>query len=389
MAPSATSASISARISPGRRSFSLPRSDGHDAERAGVVAADRDGDPAAVGGLAPGGEGRGEDLERFEDLELGLAVVAGALEERRQRAHVVGAEDDVDPGRLLEDDRLVFLGEAAADGDLHALVLALRAREVSEGAVELVVGVLAHGAGVDDDDVGVAVGRPDVPGGLEGAAQPLRVVHVHLAAEGAHLVGARGGVQARFRAGVEQRHGADSLRRTTSRRNSSGDPLAEPDRARRSGRQRLVDRRADRAARVAASGQVGSSGVGPRRRGRANRADCARLRASSLARASSSPVSTSSSAYSIAVGASRRRVSSAAIAVRPSPLRSWRVRDQGLREGEVVDEPDPRRGARSRPRSSSSSMLAVAQRALELALRQPATGERLQARRCCGTGAAS
>ncbi len=79
-----------------------------DAEGAGVVAADRDGDPAAVGGLAPGRQGRGEDLERLEDLELRLAVVAGALEQGRQRAHVVGAEDDVDPGRLLEDDVLSF-----------------------------------------------------------------------------------------------------------------------------------------------------------------------------------------------------------------------------------------------------------------------------------------
>ena len=205
----------------------------HDAEGAGVVAADRDRHPAAVGRLAPGGKRRGEDLERFEDLELRLAVVAGALEEGRERSHVVGAEDHVDPGGPLEDDRLVLLGEAAADGDLHALVLALGAREVAEGAVELVVGVLAHGAGVDDDDIGVALGRADVAGGLERAAQPLGVVHVHLAAEGAHLVGARGGVQAGVRAGVEQRHGADSLRLSGAgaacSANGARAPLAEAD----------------------------------------------------------------------------------------------------------------------------------------------------------------
>ncbi len=81
---------------------------GHDAEGAGVVAADGDGDPAAVGRVALRRQGRGEDLEGFEDLELRLAVVPGALEQARQRADVVRAEDDVDPGRLLEDDGLSF-----------------------------------------------------------------------------------------------------------------------------------------------------------------------------------------------------------------------------------------------------------------------------------------
>ena len=106
---------------------------------------------------------------------------------------------------------LSFWARQPADGDLHALVLAFGAGEVPEGAVELVVRVLADRAGVDDDDIRVTVGRADVAGSFEGPAQSLGVVHVHLAAEGAHLVGARGGVQAGFRAGVEQRHGADSL----------------------------------------------------------------------------------------------------------------------------------------------------------------------------------
>ena len=94
-------------------------------------------------------------------------------------------------GRLLEDDVLVLLGEAAADGDLHALVPPLDGREVAEVAVELVVGVLAHGAGVDDDDVGFFAVGGNVACRFERPAQPLGVVHVHLAAEGAHLVGAR------------------------------------------------------------------------------------------------------------------------------------------------------------------------------------------------------
>ena len=82
----------------------------------------RDGDPARVDGVALGGQRGGEDIEGFQDLELRLVVVAGPLQQRRQGSDVVGAEDDVDPGRLLEDGLAVLLREAAADGDLHARV---------------------------------------------------------------------------------------------------------------------------------------------------------------------------------------------------------------------------------------------------------------------------
>ena len=93
----------------------------HDAERARVVAADRDRHPAAVGGVALGRQGRREHLEGVEDLELRLVVVSRTLEQARQRPHVVRAEHDIDPWRLLEDDVLVLLRQAAADRDLHAL----------------------------------------------------------------------------------------------------------------------------------------------------------------------------------------------------------------------------------------------------------------------------
>ena len=63
-------------------------------------------------------------------------------------------------------------------------------RQVAQVAVELVVGVLADRAGVEDDDVRrLVAGRPHVARGLEQAREPLGVVDVHLAAERAHLVG--------------------------------------------------------------------------------------------------------------------------------------------------------------------------------------------------------
>ena len=152
LTPSATSASISARISPGRRSFSLPRSDGTMQKVQVLLQPDRDRHPGGVRRLAPRGQRRREDLERLEDLDLGLLLHARPLEQHRQRPDVVGAEDDVDPRRLLRDGVAVLLRQAAADGDLHAGPLRLDRREVAEVAVEPVVGVLADGAGVEDDD---------------------------------------------------------------------------------------------------------------------------------------------------------------------------------------------------------------------------------------------
>ena len=181
----------------------------HDAEGAGVVAADRDRHPAAVDRVALGGQRAREDLERFEDLELGLAVVSRALQQARKRPHVVGAEDDVDPRCLVEDRVLVHLGEAAADGDLHALVLVLAGLQVAERAVELPGRVVADRARVDDDDIGfLAEFGPHIAGAFERSRQALGVVDVHLTAERAHLVGAGTAVR-----GVRGGRGRDERRR--------------------------------------------------------------------------------------------------------------------------------------------------------------------------------
>jgi hypothetical protein len=66
---------------------------------------------------------------------------------------------------------------------------------MAEVSVEAVVGVLAHGAGVEHDDIrGGAVLHPGVSGRVEQAGDPLRVVHVHLAPVGADVVRAAGHV---------------------------------------------------------------------------------------------------------------------------------------------------------------------------------------------------
>jgi hypothetical protein len=113
------------------------------------------------------------------------------VEQAGQRAHVVRAEDHIDPGGLVENGLLVHLRQAAPDGDLHACMLVLAGLQMPQRAVQLACGVVADRAGVDDDDVGVlAVTCGDIARALQRPGQPLGVVHVHLAAEGADLVGA-------------------------------------------------------------------------------------------------------------------------------------------------------------------------------------------------------
>jgi hypothetical protein len=173
----------------------LPAPQGrHDAERAGVVAAHRDRDERAVCRVTSGGQRRGEYVQALEDLDLSLLVVTSAIQQSRKRAHVVGAEHDVHPGCPVDDGGTVLLSQAAADRNLHGGVLDLGRAKLTEVAVQLVVGVLPDGAGVEHDDVrGLRrIGDPgdvDIAGGLQQAGKPLGVMNVHLTPVGAHLIG--------------------------------------------------------------------------------------------------------------------------------------------------------------------------------------------------------
>ena len=130
----------------------------------------RDRHPGGVRRLPAGRERGGEDLQRLQDLHLRLALAAGTLQQHRQRADVVGAEDDIDPGRTAGDLAAVLLREAPADGDLHARVRALHRAQVAEVAVQPVVRVLPHRAGVEHHDVGrLPVRHADIPRVLQQA----------------------------------------------------------------------------------------------------------------------------------------------------------------------------------------------------------------------------
>ena len=92
----------------------------HNAEGAGVIAAHGHRHPAGVSGFPFGWQHRWELLQGVDDLHLGLVVMGGTLEQRRQRSNVMGAEHYINPRGLLHHGILVFLRQAPTDGDLHA-----------------------------------------------------------------------------------------------------------------------------------------------------------------------------------------------------------------------------------------------------------------------------
>ena len=129
---------------------------------------------------------------------------AEPLAEMRDRTR---PERDVDRRIELEDAVALRLGVAPADGDHPIGLLTLSRGRLTHVRRELRVRLLADGARVEDDDVGL-VGRRGLTQSelLEHPLDPLAVVSVHLATKGRDVVPAHGctgyrAVSARFRPG--------------------------------------------------------------------------------------------------------------------------------------------------------------------------------------------
>ena len=93
----------SARTSPGRRSCSVPRSDGTMQNVQVLLQPTRDRRPRRHTPTRAGRQRRREHLERLEDLDLSLVGDPCPLQQRRQRPDVVRTEHDVDPWRASDD----------------------------------------------------------------------------------------------------------------------------------------------------------------------------------------------------------------------------------------------------------------------------------------------
>ena len=167
----------------------------HDAERTGVVAARLDVHPRHVGQLTDrtGSEQRvGAQLGRrhVEDLHE-RALRPRAAQQPRCAREVVRAEHDVDPPDLLLDPLTVLLGQASADGDLQPGLRVDQLLQLPQCPVQPLIGVLPDAAGVQHHHVGVLHGNGRHQAvGHQQTGEPLGVVFVHLAPEGADEIGA-------------------------------------------------------------------------------------------------------------------------------------------------------------------------------------------------------
>jgi len=103
--------------------------------------------------------------------------------ERRHLMQLPWPDHEIDPGGPLADEFLVFLGHAAEHAHHEVGLLLLLKPDAAEGRVDLVFGMLPHGAGVVEDGVGLArpAGHlPTLP--AERRHHELAIEHVHLAA---------------------------------------------------------------------------------------------------------------------------------------------------------------------------------------------------------------
>jgi hypothetical protein len=159
----------------------------HDAEGAALVAALHDGDERAHLAVAPRQLGAGIEEARVVHVEHGardgrlLALHVG--DEAREVRDVVGPEHDVDVRDAAEQLGALLLRDAAGHREHHAGALFLERLHRAEEREELVLGLLAHAARVDDDEIcELRVLGPLVALSREDLLDATAVVHVHLAA---------------------------------------------------------------------------------------------------------------------------------------------------------------------------------------------------------------
>ena len=115
-----------------------------------------------------------------------------------------GADGEGEPGDEAEDVGAEAVGHAAGEADDERGAVAAGGAEHAELADRLLLGLLADGAGVDEDDVRLVLRRGlGEARGAEPARQEVRVADVHLAAVG---MDREGGVRGHGRA-FYQNHG--------------------------------------------------------------------------------------------------------------------------------------------------------------------------------------
>ena len=162
---------------------------GHHAEAAVFAAAFHDGNEGAAPFLALRRQGV-EFLDFGEaDVDLRLARAAFGADEFGQAVQRLRPEHHVHVGRALHDGLALLAGHAAAHADDQVRARSLHGPEAAQVGEDLFLCLLADGAGVEQDDVGLfgVVGQLGVLGLGQEVGHPFAVIRIHLAPEGAQV----------------------------------------------------------------------------------------------------------------------------------------------------------------------------------------------------------
>jgi hypothetical protein len=118
---------------------------------------------------------------------LRAARGAALLEKLREAVQRLRTEDEVHVGRAADDLLALLARDAAGHADHELRARALERLHAAEIGEHLLLRLLAHRAGIEEDEVGFrrVRGLLEALGGGEHVGHLLRVVLVHLAPEGA------------------------------------------------------------------------------------------------------------------------------------------------------------------------------------------------------------
>ena len=166
---------------------------GHDAVGAEVGAARHDLHPGLMGPGAPRPELAAQARAVVEEAGRPVRGLRGRPQQLRQAVQVLRAQRPVHVGEAPEEVLLLRLRQAAGDQHDAARVLAFQTGGPAQVTGQSIVRALAHRARVVHEHVRrVRLVHLTQAVGLQREADALRVVLVHLAAEGPQVVGAHG-----------------------------------------------------------------------------------------------------------------------------------------------------------------------------------------------------
>ncbi len=121
--------------------------------------------------------------------------MAARMQKIQQRRKIGGGQEEIDEGEAcaeIGEFARILADEAPHEGDDEGGILLLEFGDVRQARVDLVFGLLAHDAGVEEQKAGVAgMGNGAEAGGFQSGGGAQGIGLVHLAPDGPEVVGWR------------------------------------------------------------------------------------------------------------------------------------------------------------------------------------------------------